>query len=956
MNFFKVKYFIGTFLTASLLFFLNTPLYAVQNQNKVGIQKNDPAVVIVDPLNNAIVDKIQKLDVVVYYNAANVNVFAENQNQTNPLLQPVKAVELLLNGERNGIREIKPSQKEGDATFSVSFSSLPQDVTQATLQARIYTNYEPELERKNEEKREGGEAKGKENNVPSIPKPNMPVAESDIITVLFPTLITKTETVGLSVLQNNNIPLKGLVVSTFLSENIMAIDQISASVTVADADKGQIVFISDTNGNPFVVAYIPAFDIQNGTTDITLDSIADGFIMVNPLMFGFKNSDRLAILAYAKNTSLYQNLKNEINVALQTEPYNLLEEAIFPNTYGDATLLVVDALKNIGGEDLTNDVVKAILNVTPAVTVGQTNVPHLNDLGSGNIETINPTMVFYGLNIAEQPEQTRVISGKETLWDLNLGWVWPPIDPQFTDPVKEVIPLGDNGHFNITFSKFGLSDKASKMASGANVLRGGCIVLDVLFMCNAKNKDIERFTESADDDSLGQIAIDIWNFERPEKIIEKVVDDILLNKKIWPIITRALYGSAADKEAAVGFLKGSKKILKATIVVVKVLNAYDAANVYVPFFWDGIIKPTNVKYCVTETDGVLSATCQMIPPTAIITMTTPTDQTYAGREVIFDASSSFDPIYSTDSLMVRWDFNNDGIYEIDWSATKTASWIYGNEGIYVIGLQVKNRDGPIGQTIYTAIINALTAGGTANHIKAFRDVRPWNTVSFETTMANNGYTEGTGEKQYEILPSTALATNLLIPEQDFVIIMNDQDQMFYNNIAAGLSRLDRFVQNGGSVLWEAADLGWNGGSMDVAGIQTLPGGVQFAAKYDHTNYNENPSSALMNGLPDTLNGSYASHEHFMNLPDEATIYMTDTANYPTLAEYRNGSGWMVITGQPLEYNVVYDPNSMGLIYPRLFNYVLGQSLVDDNLRQMFVSATNSSDQTTQNIPPSYKEE
>lgn len=894
------------------------------------VMSENAVVQIISPEDEANLNIAEKLPVKVHFDTFYKKSKVSSNNEKIHYLKPIQAVELLLNGKLYEIKMLNNPLKTGDVTFDLSFDSLPRNVNEAQLQAKIYTVYDPDMKKL--------------------------VAESTVITVLFPTLITKDEDVELNILKNYNIPLENLIISTLLSEVTPVPGETTAKVIVADANKGQIVFISNPDGNPFVVAYIPASDIQNGQTTITLESIADGFIMVNPLMFGFQDSDRLAILAHAKNDPLYQDLKNEINIALQTEPNNLLEEAVFPNTYGDATLLIINALENLGGQALAQAVINAAFDVTPNTIIGETNVPHLNDLGGGNVEAINPTMIFYGFNIAELPGLSGVIAGKETLWELNLGWVWPPIDPQYTEPVKETIALG-NGQYNIAFSKFGFDDAASKAASSANILKSSCIVLDVLFICPASNKAIESAVEDGflDDETLDLIGAEFWSIKTPTALFEHTTD-LLTNDKVWPWITQSLYANAADKEAAVSFLKGGKKVLKAAKVVFKVLNAHEAANVYVPFAWDLATEPTNVEYCVTEASGVLSATCQKIPPTAKIIVTTPYYERVVRGEVLLDASSSYDPIYPLDLLEVRWDFNNDGAFETDWQADKTEWWVYANEGIYNIVLQVRNQDGLIGETIHTVIINSLTAEGTANHIKAFRDVQPWDTTSFEITMSNNGYSEGIGENQYEILPSTAFATNLLTPGKDFVVIMNDQDQTFYNNLAASLPRLDRFIHNGGSIIWGASDLGWHRGSMVTAGITTLPGGVQYGQKYDINNFNVNPSTLLMSDLPDVLSGNYASHDHFMNLPDGAIIYTKDTDGFATLTEYKYGNGWTMLTGQPLEYYTQYYPdNPLTLIYPRIFNYVLGQQVAQVTQQQLGTPLVKSLNEATQNVPPSHKE-
>jgi hypothetical protein len=89
-------------------------------------------------------------------------------------------------------------------------------------------------------------------------------------------------------------------------------------------------------------------------------------------------------------------------------------------------------------------------------------------------------------------------------------------------------------------------------------------------------------------------------------------------------------------------------------------------------------------------------------------MLTRLDQVYVGREILFDASSSSDPLYSRDSLLVRWDFDNDFTFDTDWSTIKTASWIYNNEETYAVILEVKNQDELIGQSIHIVNVYPLT--------------------------------------------------------------------------------------------------------------------------------------------------------------------------------------------------------------------------------------------------------
>ena len=60
---------------------------------------------------------------------------------------------------------------------------------------------------------------------------------------------------------------------------------------------------------------------------------------------------------------------------------------------------------------------------------------------------------------------------------------------------------------------------------------------------------------------------------------------------------------------------------------------------------------------------------------------------------VFDASSCSDNEDATSALEVRWDWNNDGTRDTDYSTTKTATHQYNTTGIYTIKLEVKDSEG-----------------------------------------------------------------------------------------------------------------------------------------------------------------------------------------------------------------------------------------------------------------------
>jgi hypothetical protein len=70
----------------------------------------------------------------------------------------------------------------------------------------------------------------------------------------------------------------------------------------------------------------------------------------------------------------------------------------------------------------------------------------------------------------------------------------------------------------------------------------------------------------------------------------------------------------------------------------------------------------------------------------------------------FDASASSDledPIYD---LEVRWDWDNDGVWDTGWSTTKTSSHQFSYPGTYYVGLEVRDTLGLANQTLVSVVV------------------------------------------------------------------------------------------------------------------------------------------------------------------------------------------------------------------------------------------------------------
>ena len=405
----------------------------------------------------------------------------------------------------------------------------------------------------------------------------------------------------------------------------------------------------------------------------------------------------------------------------------------------------------------------------------------------------------------------------------------------------------------------------------------------------------------------------------PLQIFSDVVD---ISSKNWPAITKWVWKQWPGI-TAINYLSISKHILEKISIA---LEALDAGNLYIPLTYDLVTAPGTVQYTIQQTNGVLSEVSKEIPPTATIIVSTATP--LVGEIVTFDASQSFDDSDLSNSLQVSWDFNGDNVPDTDWSTNKTATYSYSNIGTYAVKLQVKDSAGLIGTNVVYLNVENSHAQGSSMHIKLFRDSLPWDSNAFETMMQTLNITANSQPRQYEILSSADMSTNILQPAVDLVIISNDQNQNFYNTLAASYSRFERFVRNGGTILWEACDNGWGGGSMQTAGLPLL-GGVTYSSDYDqYNNILDTTTAPLTRGLPSQITGNKSSHEDFSNLPAGTIVYARSVnTNLPTLVEYKYGLGWVILTSNPLEWGYDrLDQYTMGELYPRIMEYALGMPI------------------------------
>ncbi len=75
-----------------------------------------------------------------------------------------------------------------------------------------------------------------------------------------------------------------------------------------------------------------------------------------------------------------------------------------------------------------------------------------------------------------------------------------------------------------------------------------------------------------------------------------------------------------------------------------------------------------------------------------------------GTTFTFNARASSDDKTPAGSLKVRWDFQNDGIWDTEWDTAKIMTHIYTETGYYTVGLEVKDNDQATGWTARNLIV------------------------------------------------------------------------------------------------------------------------------------------------------------------------------------------------------------------------------------------------------------
>lgn len=153
---------------------------------------------------------------------------------------------------------------------------------------------------------------------------------------------------------------------------------------------------------------------------------------------------------------------------------------------------------------------------------------------------------------------------------------------------------------------------------------------------------------------------------------------------------------------------------------------------------------------------------------------------------------------------------------------------------------------------------------------------------------------------YDTAGSSDIPTIDLSP-YPVVIIPSVQNTNYYSTYNANLSKFETYVANGGV-------LEMHGATYSSHPPPLLPGGVTNYYDIDDYNYIEDPTHPLVSLVkdvtPNPFPGGSASHNYFSSTITGTTVICTQgvvSGGNPTLIEYPYGDGFVIASGQTLEF-------------------------------------------------------
>jgi len=116
----------------------------------------------------------------------------------------------------------------------------------------------------------------------------------------------------------------------------------------------------------------------------------------------------------------------------------------------------------------------------------------------------------------------------------------------------------------------------------------------------------------------------------------------------------------------------------------------------------------------------------------------------------FNASASSDVETGSNDLIVRWDWENDGVWDTSWSADKVDNHSYGKIGVFTAKLEVCDSDGLLGNTTRLVTANDSTTPTTTLSLTGTWGSGGWYVSKVNMTLSASDVGSGVAYTRYRI--------------------------------------------------------------------------------------------------------------------------------------------------------------------------------------------------------------
>ena len=684
-------------------------------------------------------------------------------------------------------------------------------------------------------------------------------------------------------------------------------DQGSFSISANDTNEHQSMIIEDNEGTPVLLAL---YDPETDTTEASIESTAKALLLLNPQLIGASPEDKTTYLNAIENDSTWNELISEMENAYSGNPATALNFEDNPIIFQLIVELMVIGIeaRQANSEPVTD------IQTAKFIEAGE-NGPYIDNIESNQVKFLNPKAVWYAAGIYRNDEELSSIYNihkKDGL--LRVDWTWPP---KITGDPQETEFFLHDGSYRVGLEKgldySNILDFGTDPVARATALNTYEMIMHTLSLIVASlpSPDPSKVMDIILQDTSS--LIDLSRQIMMEKYQDAVITAIGILQQHADDIAYLLW--TESKENAGHFVSAMGGFLKDILQVYKVM---EITNTVGPFIYDMVTAESHIDYSFTIQNGVVVSHEINKAPTVEFT----SSPSVGTLDTVFefnaaDTTDDIDDIYDFD---FRWSWN-EGKDWTDWDSRPITSRRFTETGSFAVLCEVRDSSGAVGQTFH--YVNVSGGDETATHIIILQDVLPWDTPAMTDLLSDAGFSEADfGDMTFEIVPSLEMRTVELNPDQDLVIIANDQPQSFYNAYAETQIRFNNFVNNGGSLLWGACDEGWSEGSILEAGIN-LPGNIDIQYNNCYNNYTTDAESPLISDFPYETYHNFASHEGFINLPLNASVYLEDELGNATLMEYNLGSGWIIISGNTYDHQYVYSSNEFATLLPSLISHFTG---------------------------------